>query len=282
MRTTRPVWIVRGIAMLLEALSLPFMQRALFGGILLSILAGYYGPFVVQRRMAFLGSGLGHAAFGGVALGILLDTNPLLVTLPFTVVAALGMVWIRERTALASDTAIGIFFAVCMALGIVFLSMKDGYTTDAFTYLFGSILAITKMDLCVMAAVVVLMLLSTPVWRRWAYATFDRELARADGLPVLRDDYFLTASIAVVVVAAIKLVGIILVAAFLVLPPAAARLLSRTFAQMCLLSIGLGIASVVVGLFASYYTDVPTGPAIILVQAVLFGMLLIVRAGRKA
>ena len=268
--------------MIIEVLSLPFMQRALIGGILLSILAGYYGPFVVQRRMAFLGSGLGHAAFGGVALGILLDANPLFVTLPFTVVAAVGMIWIREKSALASDTAIGIFFAVCMALGIVFLSMKDGYTADAFTYLFGSILAITRTDLYVIGAVVLLMILSTPAWRRWAYATFDRDLARADRLPVLRDDYLLTVSIAVAVVAAIKLVGIILVAAFLVLPSAAARLISRTFAQMCVISMVLGIASVVSGLFASYYTDVPTGPAIILVQAALFGILLVSCAGRSA
>jgi zinc transport system permease protein len=266
--------------MLTEALSLPFMQRALLGGILLSILAGYYGPFVVQRRMAFLGSGLGHAAFGGVALGILLDANPLFIALPFTACAAAGMVWIREKSRLETDTAIGIFFAVSMALGIIFLSMKDGYTADAFTYLFGSILAVTTTDLYLIGAVLLLTLINAPAWKRWAYATFDRDLARADRIPVVRDDYLLTISIAVAVVAAIKLVGIILVAAFLVLPAAAARLLARSFAQMCLFSIGLGILSVVTGLATSYATDIPTGPTIIIVQAILFGVLLTLRTAR--
>src|SRR5690606_36567006 len=110
-------------------------------------LASYYGAFVVQQRLSFLGAGLAHAAFGGVALGLLLQTEPLWVAVPFTVVVALGINWIRSTTGLAGDTAIGIFFAVAVALGIVFLSLRDDYSADVFAYLFGSILAVTPADL---------------------------------------------------------------------------------------------------------------------------------------
>lgn len=257
---------------MLEPLTLPFMQRALIGGLMVSVLAGYFGPFVVQRHLAFLGSGLAHAAFGGVALGLLLNMQPLWAALPFTVAVALGIVWLRDRAGLASDTTIGIFFSVSMALGIIFLSMKDSYSADAFTYLFGSLLAISRTDLWTAAAVLALSATTIPLWGRWAYATFDPALARADRVPVRRDDYLLAVAIAVITVVAIKLVGIMLIAAFLVMPAAGARLFARTFAGMSLLSLLISAATLVVGLFASYYVDRPTGPAIILTQALLLGI----------
>ena len=262
---------------MLEPLTLPFMQRALIAGALVGFLGSYYGPFVVQRRLAFLGSGLAHAAFGGIALGILLNQQPLWVATPFTAAVALAIVWVRERTRLASDTTIGVFFAISMALGIIFLSLKEGYVTDAFTYLFGSILAVTTADLWTTAAVVLLTLLTWRLWGAWAYASFDRSLARADRLPVLRHDYLLAVLIAVTVVVAIKVVGIVLIAAFLVMPAAIARLLTRTFAAMTLASIVLGVASVFIGLYASYYADLPSGPTIILTQAALLALAVIFR-----
>jgi len=255
-----------------EPLALPFMQRALIGGLMVSLLAGYFGPFVVQRRLAFLGSGLAHAAFGGVALGILMNMQPLWAAIPFTVVVALGIVWLRDRAGLASDTTIGIFFSISMALGIVFLSLKDSYSADAFTYLFGSLLAISNTDLWTACAILLLSAGTIPLWGRWAYATFDPALARADRVPVQRDDYLLAVAIAVVTVVAIKLVGIVLIAAFLIMPAACARIFARTFAGMSLLSLLISAATLVIGLFASYYADLPSGPAIILTQAVLLGI----------
>ncbi len=257
---------------MLEPLALPFMQRALIGGIIVSLVAGYFGPFVVQRRLAFLGSGLAHAAFGGVALGILLNTQPLWVALPFTIAVALGIVWLREHAGLASDTTIGIFFSLSMALGIVFLSLTQGYSTDAFTYLFGSLLAIGPADLWTASVVLVLTAATLPMWGRWAYATFDSSLARADRLAVLRDDYLLTVAVAVAVVTAIKLVGIVLIAAFLVMPAACARLFARTFTAMTVYSLAVAVGTLAFGLFISYHADLPSGPAIILTQAFVLGV----------
>ena len=255
---------------MIDILSLPFMQRALLGGFLIGMLASYYGVFVVQRGLSFLGTGLAHAAFGGVALGLLLNTEPLWIAVPFTILVALGITWVKDRTELSGDTAIGIFFSVSMALGIVFLFLRQEYTDDAFTYLFGSILAISWPDIYITAGILLVTILILPLWRNWAYSSFDRELAMADRLPVRRDDYILAVSIAVTIVVAIKLIGIVLIAAFLVIPAATARQLTNTFRNMTIISVIFGVTGAVVGLIVSYYLDIPTGSAIILLQASMF------------
>lgn len=256
--------------MVFEALSLPFIQRALMAGLLVGFLASFYGVFVVQRRLSFLGSGLAHAAFGGVGLALLLGMEPLWVALPFTVLVAIGIIWIQEKTQLAGDTAIGIFFSVAMALGIIFLSLKKGFAANAFAYLFGSILTVSQGDLWISGLVVLITLLLWRFWGRWAYTTFERDLASVDRLPVRFDNYLLNILIAVAIVVSVKLVGIVLIAAFLVIPAATARLLSRTFARMTQVSILIGILITFIGLWLSYLLDFPSGPVIILLQAGLF------------
>jgi len=253
-----------------EIWHLPFMQRALLAGLLMALLAGYYGPFVVQRGLSFLGSGLAHGAFGGVALGLFLGVEPLWIAVPFTALVAIGITWAREKTSISGDTAVGIFFAFSMALGIVFLSLKREYTSEAFSYLFGSILAVNGADLWASAVVLGLTLLMLPFWGRWTYATFDRELAQADKVPVMLDDYLLAFMVSLVVVVAMKLVGLLLVAAFLVIPAAAARQWSRTFAGMVLGAVLAGVASVVIGLQLSMQLNIPSGAAIVLLQTLLF------------
>jgi len=259
---------------MLEALRLPFMQRALVAGVLVGLLASYYGVFVVQRRLSFLGIGLSHAAFGGVALGLLLHINPMWVAVPFTVIVALGINAITAQGHVAGDTAIGVLFAVAVALGIVFLSLRQSYTADAFAYLFGSILAVQPADLWMMGGLMLVTIAAMPLWGRWAYATFDRDLAQADRVPVAWDDALLVTLLAITVVAAVKVVGIILAAAFLVIPAATARLLARTFRGMTGLAMGIGVITAVGGLLASYALDVPSGATIILAQAALFAVAL--------
>ena len=255
---------------MLDVLTLPFMQRALAAGVLVGGLASYYGVFVVQRRLSFLGVGLAHAAFGGVALGLLLGLEPLAVAAPFTVATALAIHFTSARGTVSGDTAVGIFFAVAIALGVVFLALRQTYAADAFAYLFGSILAVEATDLWLMGALAAVTLALAPLWGRWAYATFDRDLARADGLPVARDDALLVVLVAGTVVAAVKLVGAVLVAAFLVIPAATARLGAASFRGMTLASVALGVSGAVAGLAASYALDWPSGATIILVQAAAF------------
>lgn len=255
---------------MLDLLMLPFMQRAIAGGLLVGLLASYYGPFIVQRRMAFVGNGLAHAAFGGVALGILLNSEPIWVAMPFTVAVSVLMIWVRERGGLSDDTVIGIFFALSMALGMVFIELRKDYSGDAFRFLFGSILAVSAADLWASAAVLAITMLLLPLWPRWAYATFDRRLAQADRLPVLRDDYVLAIMLAMAIVVSIKVVGIILASAFFVLPAATARLLTNRFSRLTVVSILVGELAVTTGLWLSYQVDLPAGPVIVLVQGALF------------
>ena len=255
---------------MVEALSFAFIQRALAAGCLVALVSSYYGAFVVQRRLGFLGSGLAHAAFGGVALGLLLNKEPLVVAVPFTVAIALVITAVRGRTKLSSDTVIGIFFSLAMALGIIFMSLRATYSTDAFAYLFGSILAVTNTDVWAAAGTAAAALLTVPLWGRLAYATFDRDAALADRLPVDLDDYILSALIAVTIVIATKVVGIVLLSAFFIIPAASARLIARKFSTMTLLSAVFGIATVVAGMWASYALDLPSGAMIILVEVGVF------------
>lgn len=263
-----------------DMLSLPFMQRALIAGALVGVMGGYYGVFVVQRGLSFLGDGLAHAAFGGVALALLLGWTPLWVALPFTILVSLGITFLRERTQLGGDTAIGIFFAVSVALGVLFLGLKKGYTVDAFSYLFGSILGVAPLDLWAVVILTVLGIAAAPfTWKALAYSTFDPELAKSDRVPVRALDYLLSVMIALVVVVSVKVVGIVLVASYLVIPSAAARMVSPTLYRMTWLSIAFGLGSSILGLVLSYIIDVPSGSTIILTQAVCFIVAMLI--GRK-
>ncbi len=260
-----------------DFLTLPFMQRAMVAGILAGFLGSYYGVFIVQRKMSFLGSGLAHAAFGGVALGLLLDTEPLFIALPFTIIASLLITYVKENTNLSIDTSIGILFAVSVALGVIFISLNTRYTADAFSYLFGSILTVTKTDLYMTGALSLVTIITIfKCWSRWAYATFDSELAKTDRQNVSRYNYLLSILISVTIVVAIKLVGIILIAAFLVIPAACSRLVSKSFAGMTIIAIVIGIFSTVAGLPISFWLDLPSGATIILTQAAFFLLLVII------
>ena len=263
---------------MLEALSLPFFQRALLAGALVGVLCGYYGVFVVQRGLSFLGDGLAHAAFGGVALALLLGWTPLWVALPFAVLVAVGITYLRQRTDLGADTAIGIFFAISAALGVLFLGLKRDYTADAFSYLFGSILGVSRADLVGVAGLAVLGAILIPfTWRLLAYTTFDSELARADRVPVRALEYFLAVMVAVTVVTSVKVVGVVLVASYLIIPAATARLMSPTLYRMTLASVSLGLVSSVLGLALSYVLDVPSGSTIVLTQAAFFLVAVLLR-----
>ncbi|MCY4354809.1 MAG: metal ABC transporter permease [Truepera sp.] len=271
---------------LLDLFSLPFMRRALLAGLGIAVMAGPLGVFVVQQRLAFLGDGLAHAAFGGMGLGALLIFGfglsagtiifhePLWVALPFTLLTALGIAWVSGATRLSGDTAIGVFFAVSTALGVMCFSLIPPDTdvgVDVFDLLFGTILGVRRGDLLFVAGTCLLSLLFFVVaWGRLGYATFDSELARTDGLRVRALEYLLFAVAGVVVAVSALVVGIILIAAYLIIPAASAQMVSRSLIQMTLLSVAIGVATTLAGLVASFYLDVPSGSTVVLTQALVF------------
>lgn len=256
----------------LAVMQLPFMRNAFIAGLTVALMSGLLGVFVVQRRMAFLGDGLAHSAFGGVALALFIGVSqPLWLAMPFAVLVALGITYVRKETQLSNDTTIGIFFAVSVALGVLFISLRRDYTTDAWHWLFGSILGVGQQELVtILITAVVTSSLLLLLWKQLAYMTFDEELAMTDGIKTGRLEYILLTLAAIIIVASVRVVGVILMAAYLVIPAAAARLLSRSLFTMTILSISFGVSSTAVGLVASYFLDVPSGSTIVLAQAVLF------------
>jgi len=260
-----------------------YQQRAFLVALVLGAVGAWFGVFVVQRKLAFMGAGLAHAAFGGAALGLLLQErfpglDPLLTAVPVVLLCAVLVAWLRRRSELSEDTLIGILFAATMAGGIICLALKQQpASADAAAWLLGSVLGIDLLDLLAAGVLLLLALATIPLWSRWAFASFDEEMARADGLPVGRDDVLLALALGCTVVAAVKLVGVVLISAFLVIPAAAARQLVRSFAGMTVLAIAFGLLSSVVGLWASHPLDLPPGPLIVLTQALIFGGALVAR-----
>ena len=265
-----------------DFLHFEFMQRALLGSIVVGTTCSFIGVFVVLRGMAFAGSGLAHAAFGGVALGFLLAVNPLFTAVIFCLGTA-GLIQIAGRRAqIRLDTAIGIFFAFTMALGVVFIGLMKRYDARVYGYLFGNVLGITPGNLWAMLGLAAVVIGTIVVlYKEFKFLSFDEETAQASGLPTAVLSFLLLVLLALTVVVSLKAVGIILVEALLVLPAATAYQLTNRYGMMFLLSWVAGVAASAVGLVVSYYLEIPSGAAIVIAATVLFGLATLVSPKRR-
>ncbi len=263
---------------LLSPFEFAFMQRALLGGVLVAAACALIGPYVVLRGLAFIGDALAHAAFPGVVIAYMLQANIYLGAGLFTLATALGIGFVSRRTSTSHDTAIGILFAGAFALGVLLMSTIEGYTADLFSFLFGNILGMSPRDLLLVAALAALVILAVALcYKELLLVSFDPVVAEAMGYPVQGLNYLLLALIACTIVVSIQAVGVILVVALLVTPSATAALLTERFLRMMLLGILLAVAAVLAGLYASYYLNVASGAAIVLVSTGLFFLVLFAR-----
>jgi zinc transport system permease protein len=255
---------------------IPMIQRALLAGSLLAALLALLGVLVTARGLAYLGDGLSHAAFGGIALGMWLGlASPLGIAIPFTALAAIGIGALRRKGGMRSDVAMAVLFAVCFAVGVVLLrrARRTEGTFDPEQLLFGSILLVGADDLWIVVGVAaVTFAFFLFAWTRIAYATFDEELARLSGIEVGWLESALLALLAAVVVSSIRLAGVVLVSAFLVIPAATARTLGRSLAGVVGWAMLLGVAGVWLGFLVARQLDWPEGAAIVLVLAAQFGL----------
>jgi ABC-type Mn2+/Zn2+ transport system permease subunit len=255
----------------LEILSYTFMQRALLASIFIGSISAVIGVYVVLRGLSFIGAGIAHASFGGVALGFLLGINPVLTAVVFCLLAAWGIAWTSQRAEVKEDTAIGIFFAATMALGILFIGLMKDYNVDLFGYLFGSVLSVTQADLWLSGLLGAGVLLTVGLFfKELLFITFDPEMARVSGLPAGTLYVLLLSLMALTIVLSIKVVGIILVSALIVIPAAAAYQLTEDFWQMMILAVIIGNVSAIVGLFLSYGFDTASGATIVLTATTVF------------
>lgn len=257
--------------MLTEIFSYDFMQRALVGGLIVCLLCSFLSFFVVLRRLSFIGVGISHSAFGGLALGAVLGVNPFASAGIFSVLVAWAIGLTSRRGGMHEDTTIGIFFSSAIAFGVVLLSLSTGYRADLFSLLFGNILAITEEDLWMVGICGVFVgLFLFLLFKELLVCAFDEEVARVSGVPVALVYYGLLTAMAVTIVASIKVVGIILVEALLVIPAAIGFQLSNNFRWMLFYSLLSGFISVCGGLYLSYLYELASGATIVLCASILF------------
>jgi ABC-type Mn2+/Zn2+ transport system permease subunit len=237
----------------------------------MGILCPMLGVFVVIRRMSFFGDAIAHSAFTGIALGLVLGIEPSLAAVGFAVIVALGIGFLQAHSKIPSDTIIGVFFSGAAALGILLIGLIQGYRANLFSYLFGDILAVGWTDLLIAGLLLAGVGVCASILRRpLLQVALNRDIAAVQGVPVAAMEYALMVMLAVTVAVSIKLVGIILVTALLIIPAAAARNVSRSIRQMFLFSILFGALSACLGLIGSYSLNTASGPTIVMVSIALF------------
>lgn len=261
---------------MIELFRLQFFQNAFIMSLLLSVLFGFFSFFVVMRKMAFLGAGIAHTAFGGVALGILIGINPFYSSLVFCVIAAVLIGKLTQVGYISYDTGIGIFFSFSMALGVFFIAMKKAYAFDLSGYLFGNILGVNRFDqLLVLIVVLVCIPIMFGYLQKILFLTFDEKVATVSGVPTRMLDILLLVTLAMIIVISIKIVGIILVSALIVLPASFGLLLSADYRKVIVSSVGYTLVIMVGGLVLSYYLDMPTGAVIVILGTLIYFIALI-------
>ncbi len=248
-----------------------FLQNALISGILASIVCGVIGVVIVEKKLVMMSGGIAHTAYGGVGLGYLLGFEPIVGAFAFSVLAALGIGRISRKGGARTDVVIALFWSFGMAMGILFIAFMKGYPPDLSSYLFGSILSVTRTDLYLMLALtVVVLLLIIVFYNDWKAFLFDQEFAFVLGIKTALLEYLLLVLVAMTVVVLIRVVGIILVLALLTAPAAAAGLLTRDLKKRMALSGGLGIVFCVAGLWMSYELNIASGAAIVTLSVLCY------------
>lgn len=266
----------------LAVLSLPFLQRALVLGLMLSALMATLGVLVVLRRMSFFADAIGHSALTGIALGLLLKVSPFLAALIFALLVAAGITAVRFKTKLHLDTLLGIFFSASVALGVIVVQLTPGFQADLLAYLFGDILIVTATDLYLTAAVAAAALIITMfAGKTFVAIAFDADLARVEGAPVAFYELLFLLLLAAVIALAIKLVGIVLVTALLVIPAASAQNITRSLTGMFLASLLISLLATTSGMVGSALLNTASGPTIVLVNTLFFALSLGIKSLRS-
>jgi zinc transport system permease protein len=256
---------------LLSIFQYGFVLRGLEAGIIIGLVAPLIGIFLVLRRYSLIADTLAHVSLAGIAAGFLLGLSPVFTALGVTVLASLGIERLRTSQRVYGESALALFLSGSLALATVLLSIGRGFNSNLFNYLFGSIVTVTRTDvytMLILAALVVAALLL--LYKELVYITFDEESARVSGIPVPRINRVLIILAAVTISLAIPVIGVLLIAALIVIPVIAALQLRQSFVRTILLAEGVSLFSVVAGIFVSFYFDLSTGGTIVLIMLAIF------------
>jgi ABC-type Mn2+/Zn2+ transport system permease subunit len=248
-----------------------FMQRAFVAALVVGALCSAMGTYVVLRKLSFIGDGLAHASFAGIVIAYLRGANFYAGAAVATIVTALAIGFVHRRGKVSLDTSIGVLFTAAFALGIFLMSRSTRATVDLQNYLFGNILGVSPYDVTMVVVLgLAVALVVGALWRPLLYTSFDPVVAQAAGIRAGFIDYALLVILAVTIIVSVQLVGIVLVAALLVTPAAAAAQLTKRFVPMMALSCAFGIISSIGGLYASYELHASSGATIVLLATLLF------------
>lgn len=267
--------------MVLEALSYGFVQKALISGIAVALICSFMGTFLVLRRYSLFGDGIAHVSFGGVAVGLSLGLFPIWTAYILAIFGGMGLQKLRQSAKISGDAATAVVLVSGLAIGVILVSSSGGFSVDLFSFLFGSILLISNEDtmiiLTISAGIIVTLV---ALQKQFLQITFNEEQAKISGLSVTLLNYAFVVLAAVTVVTSMRLVGILLISALIVIPNISAMMFGKGFKQTVGISMLISVVSVVGGILLSYYYNLaPSGIIVIVAVSILVGILLARSAG---
>lgn len=247
-----------------------YLANALLAAIFAGITCGIVGTYVVARRMVFLCGGITHASFGGLGIALYAGVNPIGGAMIFAVLSAMGIEWASDKGKIREDSAIGIIWSIGMAIGALFMSLTPGYTSgDLAGYMFGSIVTVTSQDITALGIFTLLCVVGALLWwRPIMYMAFDRDFAASQGIASRAASYILTVVVAITIVLAIRIMGIVLLLSLFTIPAVTANILSKSYAKITLLAATIAVCGAVGGLIVSYNWEIPPGTCIIFILTV--------------
>jgi zinc transport system permease protein len=259
---------------ILQFLQYRFIQRALVAGCFIALLCAILGVLLVLRRLSLIGDGLAHVTFGTAALGLLLKVQPVFVSVPLVVLSSLAIMKLTEKARIHGDAAIGMVSALGVSAGVLLASLAAGFNVDLFSYLFGNILSVTpaEVGLSIALSVIVIAVISY-LYKPLLSMSFDEEFARASGINTRTINNIVAVLAGVTVVLAMRLVGIMLTSALLILPAVSAFQVARSFKSTMIVAVSVALLSVFLGVFLSFLFNLPTGALIVLINLCLFCLL---------
>jgi zinc transport system permease protein len=255
----------------IEIFQYQFIIKGLLGALFASITAGIAGTYIVSRRMVFLSGGVTHASFGGIGIGYFAGISPVVGAAVFGVLSALGIEYLSVKQKIREDSAIGILWALGMAIGIIFIYLTPGYTPNLMSYLFGSILTVTNSDIVALAVLSLVLIVYFGIfYRTILYISFDESYARTYSSYVNVFKYITTALMAITIVLNIRMAGVVLVISLLTIPPNIAMIFTRKYQRIVVWSVITGFAGTAAGYFISYFAGIPVGATIIFTLVILW------------
>ena len=267
--------------MILEALSYTFMQKALVAGIAVCIICSFMGTFLVLRRYSLFGDGIAHVAFGGISVGLFLGVFPLWTAFIVSIFGGLGLQKLRQSTKISGDSAVAVVLVSGLAVGVILVSSSGGFSVDLFSFLFGSILLISNEDTIMILAISAGIIATlTLLQKQFLHLTFNEEQAKLGGLRTTLLNYAFVVLASITVVTSMRLVGILLISALIVVPNITAMMFGKGFKKTVFISMSIAVISVVSGILVSYSFNVaPSGTIVVIAVGILVGTLILKSTG---